>query len=86
MGLADSGHQAPQGAVDLDSVTGSMAAYTAWRTSSWCSTNSCAEMADRPDGGVAMRDGKQSATSPVLEFTAQDWEAFIRGVQAGEFG
>jgi hypothetical protein len=37
-----------------------------------------------PDGGVAVRDTK-AADGPVLIFTAEEWDAFLRGVEAGEF-
>jgi Domain of unknown function (DUF397) len=37
-----------------------------------------------PDGGVAVRDTK-TADGPVLTFTADEWDAFLRGVAAGEF-
>jgi uncharacterized protein DUF397 len=33
---------------------------------------------------VAVRDTK-TADGPVLTFTADEWDAFLRGVAAGEF-
>jgi Domain of unknown function (DUF397) len=86
MGTAEAGHPALRSAVDPENVTASMAARMSWRKSSWCSTNSCVEVADLPGGGVAVRDGKQPISAPVLVFTTQEWEAFISGVNAGEFG
>lgn len=64
----------------------SLATTLAWRRSTRCSTNSCVEIADLPDGGTAVRDSKQPFSAPVLLFTAKEWKAFILGVTAGEFG
>jgi Domain of unknown function (DUF397) len=58
----------------------------AWRRSSWCSSHSCLEFAHLPNRHVAVRDSKQPFSAPVLVFTAQEWEAFLSGVSAGEFG
>jgi hypothetical protein len=57
-----------------------------WQRSSFCSANSCVEVASLPDGGTAVRDGKASGISPVLVFTTEEWTAFLSGVRAGEFG
>jgi hypothetical protein len=86
MGRAAAGHSALKSAVDPENVTASMTARLSWRRSSWCSTNSCLEVADLPDGGVAVRDSKQPISEPVLIFSAKEWRAFISGVNAGEFG
>jgi hypothetical protein len=43
----------------------------------------CVEVARRPER-IGVRDSKDPA-SPVLEFTAPEWHAFIEGVKAGEF-
>ncbi|WP_433224752.1 DUF397 domain-containing protein [Microtetraspora malaysiensis] len=37
-----------------------------------------------PDGNVGVRDSKDKG-GPVLVFTPAEWDAFIRGVNAGEF-
>jgi hypothetical protein len=42
------------------------------------------EVADLPDGGVAVRDSKD-ADGPKLVFTRAEWQAFIGGVKDGEF-
>ncbi|HSO52908.1 MAG TPA: DUF397 domain-containing protein [Actinomycetes bacterium] len=55
----------------------------AWRTSTLCDLNGCVEVA-LVDGKVAVRDAKDKA-SPVLLFTAREWEAFTGGVRACEF-
>ena len=59
---------------------------SAWRKSSIC-TNvaTCVEVAVLPDGGTAIRDGKDPQ-GPELHFTAAEWAAFVTGVRAGEFG
>ena len=46
-------------------------------------TIGCVEVA-LVEGGAAVRDSKDPA-SPVLRFTAREWEAFLAGVRAGEF-
>jgi hypothetical protein len=45
------------------------------------------EVADTPDGGKAVRDGKQNGDPDqvILVFTAGEWAAFIAGVRNGEF-
>jgi hypothetical protein len=55
----------------------------AWRTSTFCDLNGCVEVA-LLDNQVAVRDAKDKA-SPILLFTAPEWEAFLGGVRAGEF-
>lgn len=54
----------------------------AWRKSSFSSANACVEMATLGDW-VAIRDSKDGHAA-VLCFTATEWQAFIRGVRAGE--
>ena len=56
-----------------------------WRRSTKCSTNSCVEVSDLPEGGKAVRDSKAGMNGPVLLFSAEEWSAFARGVIAGEF-
>jgi hypothetical protein len=84
MGLADAG--AGGYAAELESAAQSVVPPVAWRRSSRCSTQSCVEVADLPGGSVAVRDSKASGQSPVLVFEPQEWESFISGVKAGEFG
>jgi Domain of unknown function (DUF397) len=47
---------------------------------------SCVEVAETPDGRYAVRNGEASSSSPVLYFSGDEWEAFVGGVKAGEFG
>jgi hypothetical protein len=44
---------------------------------------SCVECARLPGGGMAVRDTKDP-DGPTLIFTSEDWEAFTRGIRAGE--
>jgi len=59
-----------------------------WRTSSFSGGNdggsSCVEVAFLPGRAVAVRDTKDRALAPHV-YTAAEWEAFVAGVQAGEF-
>jgi hypothetical protein len=62
-------------------------ADAAWEVSSRCGGNgSCVEVARLRSGAVAIRDGKLGQFGPVLEFSPQEWAAFLSGVKAGEFG
>jgi hypothetical protein len=44
----------------------------------------CVEVADLPDGGVALRDSKYP-DGPHLYFDAHEWDCFLDGVTKGEF-
>ncbi|HET9173629.1 MAG TPA: DUF397 domain-containing protein [Actinospica sp.] len=56
-----------------------------WRTSSGCSnTTTCVEIAALPDGGVAIRDGKDPE-GPRLLFDTAEWAEFLKAAKAGEF-
>jgi hypothetical protein len=55
-----------------------------WR-SAQCSTQSCVEVANLADGGVAIRDSKAGDTSAVLLFSGDEWSAFVTGIKAGDF-
>lgn len=57
-----------------------------WRKSSFSSQGNCVEVADLPDGGTAVRDSKLGHGSPVLEFTRDEWSAFLAGARDGQFG
>jgi hypothetical protein len=54
-----------------------------WRKSTRSGNNGCIEVAFVEDQ-VAVRDSKDRR-SPVLVFTAHEWEAFVGGVHDGEF-
>ena len=54
--------------------------------SSFCGDAHCVEAAVIADGQVLVRDSKDdSADALVLRFTADEWDAFLSGVEAGEF-
>ena len=56
-----------------------------WFKSSKSANNGqCVEVAF-VDGQVAVRDSKDPA-GPALMFTVPEWNAFVGGVAAGEFG
>lgn len=77
---ADAGHAACESAAYV------LTSHVMWSKSSFCATQSCVEVGDLPDGsGVAIRDSKSGA-SPILVFTMDEWESFLSGVKAGEFG
>lgn len=58
-----------------------------WRKSSYSSgqpNQQCVEVANLPEGGRLVRDSKNPA-GPRLAFTSSEWDAFVKGVRAGEF-
>ena len=44
----------------------------------------CVEIAALPDGGAAIRDGKDPG-GPTLRFDGTEWAAFLEAVKAGSF-
>ncbi|MEV0003441.1 DUF397 domain-containing protein [Micromonospora sp. NPDC050980] len=54
--------------------------YTKWRKSTRSDQGNCVEVARADNGGVGVRDSKD--TGPVLEFTATSWAAFSNAVGA----
>jgi hypothetical protein len=58
---------------------------TRWVKSSLSFSNgNCVEVASLPEGGIGVRDSKDSE-GPVLRFTPDEWQAFLGGVRNGEF-
>jgi hypothetical protein len=56
-----------------------------WVKSSLSLANgNCVEVAGLPDGGVAVRNSRNSA-GPVLRLTPDEWHGFLGSVRAGEF-
>ncbi|WP_436526852.1 DUF397 domain-containing protein [Actinoplanes sp. HUAS TT8] len=47
--------------------------------------NACVEVAFLDAGEVAVRDTKDQGRGPIMVFTAAEWDAFVGGVQDGEF-
>jgi hypothetical protein len=57
----------------------------AWRKSRHSnSQGTCVELAELPDGSIAMRNS-QHPDSPALIYTPAEIDAFIRGAKDGEF-
>jgi Domain of unknown function (DUF397) len=54
-----------------------------WRKSSYCQSGECIEVSAL-DGVVLMRDSKDPHGS-VLRYDTSEWQAFLRGIRAGEF-
>jgi hypothetical protein len=55
-----------------------------FKASSFCNWGNCVEVHRTPDGAILVRDSKDPARRS-LSFTDEEWEAFIKGVKAGEF-
>lgn len=57
----------------------------AFRKSTYSSGSSgCVEVGEKDDQ-ILVRDSKLGDASPVLIFNAEEWDAFKRGMAAGEF-
>ncbi len=48
------------------------------------SNGNCVEVAELPGGSVGVRHSRDRG-GPVLTFTRQEWDAFLRGARLGEF-
>jgi len=55
-----------------------------WRRSTFCANGTCVEVAFDGDE-VAVRDGKHPMQD-ALRLTRTQWDDFVRGVKADEFG
>jgi len=57
-----------------------------WRKSSRSGPQggNCVEVAQLPDGQVAVRNSRHPA-GPALVFTVAEWEAFVGGARDGDF-
>jgi hypothetical protein len=56
-----------------------------WNKSSFSFSNgNCVEVAHLPGGYIGVRDSKDPH-GPVLQFTPDEWQAFIGGARNGEF-
>jgi len=56
-----------------------------WHKSSYSGgAQVCVEVARSPDGGRWLRDSK-TPKRPAHYFTADEWDAFIKGIKNGEF-
>ncbi len=68
----------------MDSGLSAQPAPTWFRSTSCAGNATCVEVAALPDGGFAMRDGKDPSL-PHLSFGASRWAEFLSGVRGGEF-
>lgn len=58
---------------------------TNWHTSSYSGKQgNCVQVKADDTGGVAVRHSSVPDDA-ILHFTADEWEAFVKGVKAGEF-
>jgi hypothetical protein len=55
-----------------------------WMRSSLSNDGDAVEVAWLPDGGAALRPAADPTCEPHV-YTAAEWEAFVKGVDAGEF-
>ena len=55
-----------------------------WFKSSASSVTGCVEVAQLPNGLVALRDSKDVSKAPHV-FNRREWTAFLTGVRNGEF-
>jgi len=57
-----------------------------WRHSPRCAAQACVEIADLPDGRVAIRDSNQTRQGQILVFGRDEWAEFVAAIRAGELG
>jgi hypothetical protein len=70
----------PYNGVPATELTG-----VAWKKSSFSNPNgNCVELAELPDGGVAVRNSRHPQ-GPALVYTPAEISAFVAGAKAGEF-
>lgn len=55
-----------------------------WRKSYGSESGDCVEVTLH-NGLVGVRDTKDQGNGPILAFTATEWQAFLLGVDAGQF-
>ena len=48
-------------------------------------SGNCVELRELPTGEIAMRNSRHP-DGPALVFTTEEWDTFITGAQAGDFG
>ena len=55
-----------------------------WQKSSFSGTSNCVEMAQLPNGEVAVRNSRDP-DGPALIYTRPEIDAFLRGARNGDF-
>lgn len=89
MGRARAADGASKGCFTVDYAQNGVRASllrAAWRKSSYSSpSGNCVEAAFLTGSGVAVRNSR-FPDGPALIFTDAEWDAFLRGVKAGDFG
>jgi hypothetical protein len=65
-------------------MTTRVPADVVWMRSSTSDGDDAVEIARLPDGGVALRRADDEGSDPHV-YTAVEWDAFVKGVDAGEF-
>lgn len=55
-----------------------------WHRPGCGAAGACVEIANLPEGGVAIRDSKSGDASPVLTFTKDEWDTFTAAIRSGE--
>jgi Domain of unknown function (DUF397) len=70
-------------------ITGARAEnyHPIWKKSSRSAQNGhCLEVAQLSASSIGVRDSKDNAPDrPVLIFEREEWESFLRGINAGDF-
>lgn len=67
------------------SMSATMSARPAWIKSSLSYANgNCVEVSQLEQGAVGVRNSRDRE-GPVLQFTPEEWRAFLGGVRKGEF-
>ena len=71
----------------VSAMTAASLAAIGFRRSSFCVGGACVEVGALPGGDkIIVRDAKDTRPdAPTLHFTPSEWDAFVSGVQAGEF-
>ena len=61
--------------------------YTRWRKSTYSAPNSdCIEVGNSPTDMICVRDSKAGDDGPILEFTSQEWTAFLKKIDTARCG